>query len=539
MEENSFILLLQAVLNNILHQPVPTIVILLALTTYWIYKATKTYREKGASWGTYFRIIAFGLPIIIFLIFITFTEAMGLIASQHDNTSYMTVDSIRWFIIYAVICPLVFIITVRYSKFYSTLITFCHLTILLMGWVLGKWLGIIFASVPIIIIFYSLLYRLSQIIFPALELDDGEEREKEKHNKFWAFFWYVWGVQYPFWVAKDSATRIIEKRISGNNFKALGKPGIVWNYSHQVVGLSTGVEFSEVTGPGISFPGQFKHPVAVIDLRRQLRTVSDLQAITRDGIPISAVLFISFEIDNTNWREWDRETLHQMLRRVPILQRGTEPDKNLNSSYPYSSARVHAALSTTSIKKSTTEKDPPEIYWDEIVVQRVEEEARLVLSERTLDEQWTPRNDFRGASALDEIEAAINERATPRLQEMGVRLFASRVVDFNILPEDPIREQLISSWLGTWEQRTQSAVLDGQTEANMLRIRAQASTSDTFLQSIIDSLRRAREVDPNLPKQVVALNFISTLQRLLENQDVTGDQMDKLALWREILLRNR
>jgi len=231
-----------------------------------------------------------------------------------------------------------------------------------------------------------------------------------------------------------------------------------------------------------------------------------------------------------------------MWRKVPILEGGAEPDNNLDSSYPYSSARVHAAISTTSKNKSSLpEKNSPDIYWDDIVVQRVEEETRLVLSERRLDELWIPRDDFRGASALDEIATAINERATSHLQEMGVSLFASRVIYFNIPTKNPIREQLISSWLGTWEQRTQSSILDGKTEAEMSRIRAQASTSNTFLQSVTDSLKRAREIDPSLPKQVVALNFISTLERLLENFDPEkmSDQAELPAVWREILLRNR
>jgi len=450
----------------------------------------------------------------------------------------MTVDVIRWLIIYAVIIPLVFIISFKSSNFKSTIIAFAHLSILLIGWVLGKWIGILFYSVPLIAIFYTLLYRIAELIFPAYELESNEESREVKNNKFRALFWYVWGGHYPFWSAENSVSRNIVKRISSRKLNKYSKPGIVWTHSHQVVGLSFGAQFNKVDGPGIKFLRRGEEPIAVIDLRKQIRTVTDLQAITKDGIQISAALFTTFRIDDSNWRSWDRDYLHDIWRRVPILQKGTELDKNLDSSHPYSSARIHATLSATSMDKaSASEEIGSNIYWDEIVVQRVEREARLALSERALNELWAPRGDHMGASALDEIEKVIIERVTPRLHELGVRIFSSRIVGFNISPDDPIRKQLIRSWLGAWEQRTQSVIRQGTTEAEMSRIKAQTSTSDTFMQSIVGSLKRARELDPKLPKQVVALNFISTLERLLENYD--PDDEGSSALWREILLRKR
>lgn len=536
MTENQ--ILLQTLINNILSEPIPLIVALFVLTAYWAYKAIPIIRDKKASNRKYLKIISYGIPLVSLVGFVLFTEVMGIAASQYEFTSYMTVDLIRWLFIYAVVLPLVFIITFKSTKFKSTLIAFFHLSILLLGWVLGKWFGIIIYSVPLIAVSYFLLYGLAQVIFPPFELENNEESKKAKQNKFRALFWFIWGGHYPFWVAKDSTSRDMDKRISSRKFNKYSKPGIAWSHSHQVVGLSFGAQFNKVDGPGLLFLRRGEHPIAVIDLRKQVRIVSDLQAVTQDGISISAALFTSFKIDDSNWKKWDREYLHELWRKVPILQKGTELDQNLDSSFPYSSARVHAALSATSMETpSAPEENGSNIYWDEIVVQRVEREARLALSERTLNELWTPRDDRRGASALDEIEKVIIERVTPRLHELGVKIIKTSVVGFNIPAEDPIRKQLIRSWLGAWEQKTQSIIRDGKTEAEMSRIMAQTSTSDTFMQSIAGSLKKARELDPKLPKQVVALNFISTLERLLENYDPEDE--DNSSLWREILQRKR
>jgi len=413
---------------------------------------------------------------------------------------------------------------------------FLHLSVLLMGWLRGEWIGVIFVSLPIFAIFYFLLFHHAQIVFPA----SNPENKKEKNNKFWAMFWYMWGAQYPFWAAESSATRNIEKRVDGNYFKDFGLPGIVWMHSHQVVGQSLGVEFNNADGPGITFVEQYERPIGIVDLRTQLRPLP-FDAVTKDGIPIKAFIFMSFKIDQDDWSEWDKETRHRVWRVSPILQDGLKPDENIDSSYPYSAARIHAVLSTSSISSSTDDDATPDIYWDKIVVQRVVKEARLVLSERTFDELWVPKEDSRGASALDEIARDVKERAVPRLQEIGVQLFASRVVNFVFDEDDPLREQLMTTWISSWEQRISSIKLDGETAAGRLRAQARTSAKATFLASVAESLARARNVNDALPKQVVALNFIATLEGMLDatNMEDVEQQSAKLEAWKLFMRSNR
>ncbi len=535
MEESSDPSFWQEVIRNAFLEPV-VIALLFVLFVYWIYKSIVNYRENGISRGTYFNIIILIFLLVIPISFILLTEAIALKASQFPSTSYMTVGVFRWGTLFGVLCPLATIMTYKYSKFKSGLTMFWHLFTLLIGWLRGEWLGIIFVSFPILAIFYFLLFHHAQIVFPA----SNPESKEEKNNKFRAMFWYIWGAQYPFWVAESSATRSVAKRVDGNYFKDFGHPGIVWMYSHQVVGQSVGVEFNNADGPGITFVEQYERPIAIVDLRTQLRpTLFD--AITKDGIQIKAVVFVSFKIDQDDWSEWDKETRHRIWRVAPILQDGLKPDENIGSSYPYSAARIHAVLSTSSISSPTDDEATPNIYWDEIVVQRVVKEARLVLSERTFDELWVPKKDSRGASALDEIAGDIKDRSIPYLREIGVQLFASRVVNFVFEEDSPLRKQLITTWISSWEQRINSIKLDGKTVAERLRSQARTSAKATFLASVAESLARARNVNGDLPKQVVALNFIATLKGLL--QTTNGEDMEqqsaKLEAWKLFMRNNR
>ena len=118
-----------------------------------------------------------------------------------------------------------------------------HAGILLTGSAIGNsWLGILFISVPFLLIYYYAMYQFAQVIIPFANPDD--KKEAKKH--FWVLFWYSWGFQYPFWVVTDHAGRQIEQRISGKFIKPYGAPGMICADSHHAIGITAGYEFSRV-----------------------------------------------------------------------------------------------------------------------------------------------------------------------------------------------------------------------------------------------------------------------------------------------------
>jgi len=496
---------------------------MLILGSFWFYRASQYIQKEGWGRGGY-------LSVIFLIVLAIPFSILGIFPEFFSEETGIHASSIRWVLLYLSAPVIGYFGTKKHSKGRGGFVALGHLLILLAGWLLGRWVGIIFFSLPLIAVLYFILYHLAQVILPT----SVPESQEEIKQKFKAFAFYMWGIQYPFWAVKSNAARDIDMRIPGDYFKEFGNPGIVWTHSHQVVGQSSGIEFNEVAGPGILFTERYERPVAIVDLRTQLRTVADLKAVTKDGISITAVLFTSFKIDQDDWSAWDKEERHRVWRVSPILQNGLKVDREIGS-YPYSTARVHAVLSTAGVSDDETSSD---IYWDEIIVERVSREARIVLSERNLNKLWTPEQDGAGKSALDEIANEINKRAKPRLQELGVKLFASRIVNFILDEDDRIRKRHVESWRAIWQQKIQEKIIAAEAETIALQENAQIYTRATLLQTISKSLRRAREIDPHLSKYVIALHFMSTLEDLLRGSPTENaeEQQKKLAEWRESVL---
>ena len=455
-------------------------------------------------------------------------EIIKYIISELGNISFL--------LVLGVFCCISLFYTIFYSvdRLKSCLTSLAHIIIFFMGWWLGEWIGLFLISIPIVSGFYLFLYYLAQVIFPVA----NPELVSEKCNKFRAFFWYVWGMQYPHWVAKSSATRHSDDRIKGNHIKRSGKPGIVWTHSHQVAARSIGIEFLKVGKSGFFFTERSERPVAIVDLRTQLRPMP-FTALTKDGIEINAFIFISFQIDRT---DWNRELKHEFLRMNPVLQNGTVVKKSPYIGYPYSGARVHAALSVSSIDFWDNDSTAEEKHWDEIVVQRVLKVARLALSERKFDELWAPvEGDNRGMGAIDEVSSEIGKIAKPELKKMGVELFGSRIVNYIIDEDTSLYKRLKKSWLFAWDKKIARMKFEGETKAEALRIEARMSTRRVFMETVSETLLQTQDIDNKLLKQLTTLNFITTLEKLLEDMDEEENPeklTDRISAWGRFISRS-
>jgi hypothetical protein len=396
---------------------------------------------------------------------------------------------------------------------------------------LGNWLGIIFISLPLLGVYYWIMYLLAQIILPAADPDDKQETRK----KFSILAWYFGGLQFPLWIVNDSVDRLAAERIKGDYFKTFGTPGLILTHSHQAIGISTGITFNRVEGPGVIFTRPYERPVSVVDLRTQLRT-TEVDAVLRDGIEIKAVLFASFGIDRRDWSLFPRKKLHEIYRVSPILRKGLTLD-HTTGSYPYSSARVHAAMGTSGLNTSSPEGPETVVHWDEWALQQVQQVTRQVLSERSLDGLWEPNDDGPGISALDEIGAEIIRHAAPHLETVGIHLFGARVVNFNLESRAFIMDQKAESWKVLWDQRAAHIVAEGRAESGRRIEEAKAHVKAMLMESIAGSLERARTVHPDLPRHIIALNLIASLEEYLKG---SGKELEEnLKTWKETILMNK
>lgn len=465
------------------------------------------------------------LGIAIFRSFVAFLEALLfivlfiLLPERLPGSPHLW----RWILLYLTLPGLAAFYFRKYRGKHAFRAIVVILTIALIGWLYGKWLGIFFISLPIYGIGLLFIYNLAQVVLPS----NNPEDRRESIQKFRMLLFYVLGMQYPYWAVKGRATHEVEKRIDGDFFVSWAKPGAIWTYSHQVVGVSAGIYFDNIEGPGIVFTDTYQRPIAVVDLRTQLRT-AEVEAVTRDGVPIRAVVFASFALDRENWpkKNWRSEDLRRLSEDVkanPHLAQGLEIDRPIGS-YPYSTGRVRAALSMTSIHSSYEERGDKIIHWDEWVVAQIKNAARRVISQRTLNELWHPQQNRPGWGALDEMANEIRTIVEPQLRRAGIVLFGGRIVNYVLSADSQIAKQQIESWKTIWTQKIKALEAEAQAIYQEQIEKAHAYAKSTFLETVATAIQRARTEHPDLPRHVIATYFIHAIEEYLQTGPTDSTQ---------------
>jgi hypothetical protein len=407
-----------------------------------------------------------------------------------------------------------------------------YIAAVVIGWIVNSWMGILFISIPLITVFYFTLYDLALVVMPVSNPEDRAEQKKRIN----AFISYTWGIQSPMTMVDDHAWKKYEPRIPGDItwqfadfpipiIKNLDwRPGLVWTRSHQVVSISGGTKFKRVDGPGVAFPGKLERLDQVFDLRLQLRT-REIDVISKDGIRFIARYFTGFRIDNEAWNK----DLYDAVRPLNSHLRGADKLSHTQGSFPFSHARVQATLGMTSTKAATGD---PTIYWDQWAANVVEDQVRKVLSQKNLDELWRPAIDQKFANALDVIAGEIKKNTELTLRAAGILLVVARVVNFkfpgNKEHGDEITKQQIDTWGSEWARRRSNILAEAQAESDRAQQEARAYAESLLLNSIAEGLQKTHEINPNLPRFVIAMRFLSSLQDYVHKQPVEGEEGEEM-----------
>ena len=524
MDFVEFTNLVSTSINAIMDKVAPITLGVLAFIVVLLYTEKRILKD-GPGKGIYLGIFALlEAGVLVGIIYFLPAFVADFIGAETYTTTF------RWILVYGITTVLWYSSTYETSGWRGVLFILSVLTTFLLGWAYQRWVGIMVISIPLFFISIYVTYRVAQIILPA---SDPESRE-EAWQKFRAFLVYLLGLQHPIWVAEAKAGRNYHKRIPGDTRRDIGKPGIVWTWSHQVAGISKGIEFNRVEGPGITFTKQYEAPVALVDLRKQLR-VSVVDTVTRDGMQVPAVVFAAFAMDNENWSKAEYAKLrHATGKRFDI----DRPE----GSFPYSIGRVRSALGTSGVNNSLkSDEENPEFHWDDWVVKQIEHTTRQVVSERSLDELWRPQRDGLGVSALDEMADNLKSSLAPKLAEVGIRLFAIRIVNYDIKEDDKIFLQNIKTWSSYWEQRITEANADIEIIYREEIEKAHAYSKSVLLSAIAESVTKAREIHEDLPRHVIAQYFVHALEEYIKKQpglDI-AESKQRIESIKEFLMYNR
>lgn len=452
-------------------------------------------------------------------------------------------STIRWGLIFVAVFAAAYGAGHEHGKNRWVVSAVGHILVLAIGWFFFYWMGIFFISIPAIAAYYGALYSLANIIIPA---SDPENRE-EKKKKFFVLASYAWGAQSPITVVDGHAWKKHEPRISGDItwelaefpipfLNKLQRPGLIWTRAHQVATVSGGTKFKRVEGPGVAFTGKLERLDQVFDLRLQLRT-REIEVVSKDGIRFNVRYFTGFRIDRD---EWSKE-LYDKIRPLNPLLRGADKVTYTKGSFPFSHARVQAALGTTSTKVS---EGSPLIFWDQWAMNVIEDQTRKAISQKNLDEMWRPAIDTPLANAMDVIANEIKTNSEIILRSAGILLVVSRVVNFTFpYPDgqaDEFAKQQLASWGSEWARKRNDILAEAEAEAERAQQEARAYAESALLNSIAEGLKRTHAINPELPRHVIAMRFLSSLQDYVhkvisEVDEGEGSPEDSEKKKREIL----
>lgn len=515
---------------NIFFSVICTGAFLAALFVCVLIYSSRVLRTQGLSQGLYLSFIFIFQFVVVFLLLWVIPIPFAKFFPYTGTESI-----IRWLFVSTVI--LIFFYRRPHSdkRGFSTVIY--HLVIIGLGWVINRWLGLFFFSLPLLGIFYYALYLISHVIIPASNPEDRVER----HKRFLIFLSYVWGMQMPLWNVMTGDASNAEKRIDGRPISPLfpgrrpptqpqGKsqknknapkagalfPGMIRTDSHQVVGILRGKDF-RVEGPGVIFTDREDEPFEVVDLRTQMKK-STIRAFSLEGIPFFTEIIVAFRIDRD---EWSLALYHQLGSTNPLLNRGKEVNHKEGLTFPYSKARVESAIRLRS-KRSKPEGETDR--WGDHVLAMAEQAAREILVTRSIKDLWQAReNETGNASAT--IATNIKNLIEKPLRENGIQLLNVKTAGFKFTEknekdakDDGVIEQQITTWSVERKRELEMALSDAKTKADSIEQGARINAQSVLLNAIMEGLEQARRHHPGKDQDAIAQVYLDAIKKMMEQQ---------------------
>jgi regulator of protease activity HflC (stomatin/prohibitin superfamily) len=364
----------------------------------------------------------------------------------------------------------------------SLWVGFCALCI--FGYLAGNWVGLLTITLPTLVLFWGGLYFLSGYTLP---LRDGSQRSKS----FRSLLTLTMGTNYPYYFLNEEGE--LEERVEGNPYlNHFAGPGLVYTRCDHAAYITDGVRVKGVFEPGLTFTEKYDQPPKIIDLRTQLRAF-EVEALTKDGIPINVITFMPFRIHSDGG------------------------GARLGGPFPFRRRPVYDIVAQELVERRGDEEADEETYeWDgQLIPIIVAPIVQDVIGRYNVDELCSALDPDRDPRV--EIASEIRERVKQALQPMGLELIGGGIS--NLIPQDDaIMQRRLESWRTEWKQKIMR--LEGESEAERVR-RVQKARADAETEIFV---KLAKVVDESIKTgdmshTALALRFIDSLGEIVSQWD--------------------
>lgn len=318
---------------------------------------------------------------------------------------------------------------------------------------------------------------------------------------------------------------------AGSLYDRIGGRGLLIVYNDSAVVLEKGGRLTRVLGPSFGFLEPFERIWEIVDLRPQ-RWPLTVDAMTKEGIPISCEADITFKIDDRFIDQWGNEQTKQPVGTEAQFPTSEEIDseiaKELRNAWiaeplPYTNEAVFKAATSIWVRiKQPKHEEQLRKWTGRVMFSEVEGPLRSILARYRLD--WLmqpsrpehPREEIRELLKQKLLEAfPVGNSIGARILDVNLgQIYVRDVKDEQgrkIELSEKVYTQWVEAWQSGWEQRAVESRAEGEAELARLeaaQVQAQAEMVLTLTEAIRPLVASAEE----LPPYLLAMRFVETLR---------------------------
>jgi hypothetical protein len=315
---------------------------------------------------------------------------------------------------------------------------------------------------------------------------------------------------------------------AGSFYDRTGGRGLLIVYNDSAAVLEKGGQLTRVVGPSLTLLKPFERVWGVVDLRHQ-RWPLTVNAMTKDGIPISCDVNVTFKIDDRFIDETGSVRVKSPLKTNPESVTDDAIAEELRKAgiakpLPYTEEAVFRAATSNWIRIRQQDHQEQLRRWTgQVVIGGVEGTLRNILADYRLDwllQSPQPDRDEPRREILRELERQL-EKAFCVGNSVGARILDVELGQIEVrdveneagekieVPNE-VYTQWIEAWQANWQQRTAEKQMEGEAELARLQaaqMQAQAEMALTLTESIRPLVADGEEASSYL----LATRFIETL----------------------------
>jgi regulator of protease activity HflC (stomatin/prohibitin superfamily) len=307
----------------------------------------------------------------------------------------------------------------------------------------------------------------------------------------------------------------------GTLYDRVGGRGLLIVYNDSAVVMERGGQLVRVAGPSLGFLKPFERIWEIVDLRHQ-RWPFTVDAMTKEGIPVSCEADITFKIDDRYIDvEGNERTKPPVKTTTPTITdeaiAAELADAGITEPLPYTDEAVFNAATSTWVRIHQPDHEEQLRRWTgRVMIGEVEGILRNIIARYQLD--WLMRPHIEGGPhSREQIRRQLQDslrKALPVGNKLGARILQVELGQIRV--KDEIARQWVEAWQAGWEQKAVEGRAEG--EAKLVELEAaQVQAQAEMVIALAEAIRPTLTCEEELWSYQLATRFIETMRWMSYN----------------------